>query len=191
MNDHWTYLPYHRPSSRAEFDAWLQERRATRPDPFIYAIVDSHGEAQGIIAYLNGSPKNGSIETGHVLFGPNLQHTKLATEAQCALAKHAFEDLGYKRLEWKCDSLNVHSKRAAERLGYSYEGLFRSHWIYKGRGRDTIWLAMVDYDWPVIKRGFETWLAPENFDKHSRQVRNLEACRKQAVTDMKANENAP
>ncbi|KDN36325.1 acetyltransferase [Tilletiaria anomala UBC 951] len=180
-------MPYSRPSNRAEFDTWLQDRSASGPDPFFYAVIDSQGEAQGIISYLNIVAGNGTIEVGHVLFGSSLQRSKTATELQYLLAKHAFEDLCYRRLEWKCDSLNARSKRAAVRLGYCFEGIFRKHWVYKGRSRDTAWFAMVDSDWPVIKKGFETWLAPENFDQKGAQLRELEACRGNTVTGSKTN----
>ena len=114
-------------------------------------------------------PANGVIEVGHLQFSPRLQRTPAATEAIFLLMRHAFDDLGYRRFEWKCDSLNAPSRAAAERLGFQYEGTFRQAVVYKGRNRDTAWYAIVDGDWPTIRAGFEAWLSPGNFDGVGRQ----------------------
>jgi RimJ/RimL family protein N-acetyltransferase len=120
---------------------------------------------------------NRVVEVGNVLFTPALQATTAATEAMYLMARHAFEDLGYRRYEWKCNDLNAPSKRAAVRLGFTYEGLFRQHMVVKGRNRDTAWYSMLDGEWPAIKAGFERWLDPVNFDGEGRQRRTLEECR--------------
>lgn len=115
----------------------------------------------------------GTIEIGHIWFGPELQRTTAATEAIYLLARHAFDDLGYRRLEWKCDALNEPSRHAAERFGFRFEGVFRNHQIVKGRNRDTAWFAITDEDWPAIRAGFETWLVQDNFDAQGTQKRPL------------------
>ncbi|KAJ4580343.1 hypothetical protein HRR83_003291 [Exophiala dermatitidis] len=122
-------------------------------------------------------PNHRVVEVGNILFSPALQRTRAATEAMYLLARYVFEDLGYRRYEWKCDNLNLPSKRAAIRLGFTFEGVFRKHMVYKGRSRDTAWFAMVDEDWPVIKKAFEDWLRDENFDESGRQKRRLEDLR--------------
>jgi RimJ/RimL family protein N-acetyltransferase len=124
-------------------------------------------------------PAHGVIEIGHIWFAPAMQRTLQATEAIFVLARHAFDDLGYRRLEWKCDSLNGASRRAAERFGFVYEGVFRRHMVVKGRNRDTAWYAMTDGDWPLRRAAFEAWLAPDNFDQGGRQRRSLAALRAQ------------
>ena len=129
-------------------------------------------------SYLNIVPAIGSIEIGHIWFAPTLQKTRAATEAIYLLTRHAFEELGYRRLEWKCDALNEASMRAARRFGFTYEGTFRQHMIVKGRNRDTAWFALLDRDWPQHRAAFERWLAPENFDADGRQ--RVVACRAHA-----------
>jgi RimJ/RimL family protein N-acetyltransferase len=118
-------------------------------------------------------PQHGVIEIGHIWFAPALQRTRAATEAIYLLARHAFDDLGYRRLEWKCDSLNAPSRRAADRFGFTYEGIFRQHMITKGRNRDTAWYSIIDSEWPSRREAFEAWLAPGNFDEEGRQRRSL------------------
>jgi RimJ/RimL family protein N-acetyltransferase len=118
-------------------------------------------------------PEHGVIEIGHIWFAPALQHTRRATEAIYLMARHAFDDLGYRRLEWKCDSLNEPSRRAAERFGFVYEGVFRQHMVVKGRNRDTAWFSIVDGEWPTVRAAFEAWLARENFDAEGRQRKSL------------------
>ena len=119
------------------------------------------------------TPEFGVIEIGNIWFGPTLQRTAAATEAIYLLARHAFDDLGYRRLEWKCDALNAASRRAAERFGFTFEGVFRKHMIVKGRNRDTAWYSITDQEWPAIRAGDEAWLAEDNFDGAGRQRRSL------------------
>jgi RimJ/RimL family protein N-acetyltransferase len=118
-------------------------------------------------------PEFGVIEIGHIWFGVPLQRSTAATETIYLLARHAFDDLGYRRLEWKCNSLNARSRRAAERFGFMFEGVFRQHQVVKGRNRDTAWYAMTDGDWPAVRTGFESWLRPANFDADGCQIRSL------------------
>ena len=141
-----------------------------------FAIVDlASGAASGMASYLNIVPANGCIEIGHIWFAPPLQKTRAATEAIFLMIRHAFEDLAYRRVEWKCNSLNEASKRAARRFGFTYEGTFRQHMVIKGRNRDTAWFAMLDHEWPAIRAAFERWLDPDNFDAAGRQRKSLAA----------------
>ena len=173
----WSYMPYGPFTDERAFNAWIAERAALE-DPFAYAIVDGEsGRALGIFTLMEIRPAMRVIEVGHVLYTPALQRTPLATEAQYTLARYAFETLGYRRYEWKCNALNAPSRSAAERYGFSYEGLFRQHVIVKGRNRDTAWYAMLDQDWPKIRTGFERWLEPGNFDADGNQKRSLQALR--------------
>ncbi len=165
----WRYLAYGPFADQGAFERWLAER-ARSSDPLFFAIVDqASGRAAGMASYLNIVPANGSIEIGHIWFAPQLQKTRAATEAIFLLARQAFDDLGYRRLEWKCDALNAASRRAARRFGFTYEGTFRQHMIVKGRNRDTAWFALLDRDWPAVRAAFERWLAPANFDAGGRQ----------------------
>lgn len=125
------------------------------------------------MSYLRITPEFGVIEIGHIWFAPQLQRTTAATEAIYLLARHAFDDLGYRRVEWKCNALNAASRRAAERFGFAFEGVFRKHQIVKGRNRDTAWYAIIDDEWPIIRAGFQAWLSPENFDSDGWQIRSL------------------
>ena len=171
----WTYLAYGPFPDQGAFARWLEERSRSS-DPLFFAIVDQgSGEAAGMASYLNIVPANGCIEIGHIWFAPALQKTRAATEAIFLLARHAFDDLGYRRLEWKCDALNAASRRAAGRFGFAYEGTFRQHMIVKGRNRDTAWFALLDHEWPAVRAAFERWLAPENFDAEGRQRTSLSA----------------
>jgi RimJ/RimL family protein N-acetyltransferase len=131
------------------------------------------GRAAGWASYMRIKPGHGVIEVGNVLFSPSLQRTAAATEAMYLMASHVFDHLGYRRYEWKCNALNLASRRAAERLGFTFEGIFRQHMVVKGQSRDTAWFAMLDHDWPARKQAFETWLAPENFDREGRQITPL------------------
>jgi RimJ/RimL family protein N-acetyltransferase len=169
----WKHLAYGPFKDQEEFTTWLRDRAAT-DDPLFYALVDREiGEARGMASYLRMEPQHGVIEIGHIWFAPALQRTRQATEAIFVLARHAFDDLGYRRLEWKCDSLNGPSRRAADRFGFTFEGIFRQHMITKGRNRDTAWYSMTDGEWPSRRAAFEKWLAPQNFDEHGRQRRSL------------------
>jgi RimJ/RimL family protein N-acetyltransferase len=171
----WTYIAADGPfATAAEFVPCI-ERRATADDPYAYAIIDPSERAVGYVTLLRIVPEMRVIEVGHVLYSPALQHTPLGTETQYLLARYIFETLGYRRYEWKCDALNVPSRRAALRYGFVYEGTFRQNIIAKGRNRDNAWFSMLDSEWPVRKRNFELWLAPENFDSEGRQKISLAA----------------
>jgi RimJ/RimL family protein N-acetyltransferase len=173
--DLWTYMAYGPFADRAAFEAWAEDR-ARSTDPLFFAIVDgASGQASGMASYLNVVPANGTIEIGHIWFSPALQKTRAATEAIFLMIRHAFEDLGYRRVEWKCDALNEASKRAARRFSFTYEGTFRQHMVVKGHNRDTAWFAMLDHEWPRVKEAFERWLSPENFDPSGRQRTSLSA----------------
>ncbi len=169
----WDYLAYGPFESRRAFTEWLKERAAS-DDPLFYAVVDrASSHAQGMASFMRIAPEHGVIEIGHIWFAPVLQRTRQATEAIYLLARHTFDDLGYRRLEWKCDSLNLPSRRAAERFGFVFEGVFRQHMVIKGRNRDTAWFSMLASEWPPIRAAFEAWLSPENFDEEGRQRRSL------------------
>ncbi|MEZ4615078.1 MAG: GNAT family protein [Caldilineaceae bacterium] len=164
----WTYLGYGPFAGYGDYKAWVESVEQST-DPLFYAIVEkSTGQASGVAAYLRIDRNNGVIEVGHIVYAPRLRRTPAATEAMFLLMDHAF-DLGYRRYEWKCDALNGPSRAAAQRLGFSYEGLFRQAVIYKGRNRDTAWYAMTDQDWPAIKGAFNHWLEPSNFDERGEQ----------------------
>ncbi|MGP0170303.1 GNAT family N-acetyltransferase [Pseudomonas sp. NCHU5208] len=173
----WDYLPYGPFGERAAFDTWLAGNAEHR-DPLFYAVVDqaSH-RALGLFSYLNIAAQDGCIEIGHVAFGAAMQRTAGATEAVYLLARHAFDDLGYRRLEWKCNAANRRSVRAAERFGFSHEGLFRQHRVIKGKNRDTAWFSIIDGEWSRCREAFQRWLAPENFNDRGQQKQALEALR--------------
>jgi RimJ/RimL family protein N-acetyltransferase len=164
----WSYMGYGPFAEEAAFSAWLAQRTALA-DPFSYAILDTAGRAVGIAALMEIRPAMRVVEVGHIVYTPALQRTALATEAQYLLARYAFETLGYRRYEWKCNALNAASRRAALRYGFAFEGVFRQHLIVKGRNRDTAWFAMLDGDWPARRQTLERWLKPENFDAEGRQ----------------------
>jgi RimJ/RimL family protein N-acetyltransferase len=148
-------------------------------DPLFFTLVGLPGEQPlGMASYMRIEPEHGSIEIGNIWFGTSLQRTTAATEAIYLLARHAFDQLGYRRLEWKCNALNAPSRRAAERFGFAFEGVFRKHLVVKGRNRDTAWYSIVDDEWPAIRTGFEAWLASGNFDEMGRQKRSLEELRR-------------
>ena len=169
----WTYMPSYGPfPNAAAFSAWAATR-AEFDDPYSYAIIDAAGRAIGVFALMAIRPEHRVIEVGHVVYSPTLQRTPLATEAQYLLARYAFETLGYRRYEWKCDALNAASNRAAKRYGFTFEGIFRQHMIGKGRSRDTAWYAMLDTEWSARKANFERWLAPDNFTAEGRQIQSL------------------
>jgi RimJ/RimL family protein N-acetyltransferase len=171
----WTYLPYGPFPDTAAFESWLSER-ARSEDPLFFAVVEEEsGRASGMASYLNIVPAMGCIEIGHIWFAPPLQRTRAATEAIFLMMRHVFDDLGYRRLEWKCNALNEPSMRAARRFGFTYEGTFRQHMVVKGRNRDTAWFALLDREWPTIRAAFERWLAPDNFDPAGRQRISLSA----------------
>jgi RimJ/RimL family protein N-acetyltransferase len=176
----WDFLPYG-PFAGADAFGEHLDRQAAGDDPLFYAVVDAaSGRAAGVVSFLRIEPAHGCIEIGHIWFGAPLQRTAAATATIHLLARHAFDDLGYRRLEWKCDAANARSRRAAERFGFTFEGIFRQHMIVKGRNRDTAWYSILDREWPAVSAGFEAWLAPENFDADGRQQRALAQLRDQA-----------
>ena len=170
----WTYLPQGPFESYGEFHIWLSDM-AKLDDPFFFTIIDAESQTSvGIASYLRITPPAGSIEVGHIHYSPLLQRTPAATEAMYLMMKRAFE-LGYRRYEWKCDALNAPSRAAAQRLGLSYEGIFRQATVYKQRNRDTSWYATIDQEWPDLKQAFEQWLDPDNFDNDGNQKTRLSA----------------
>jgi RimJ/RimL family protein N-acetyltransferase len=171
----WTYLAYGPFADQGAFERWLAERSRST-DPLFFAIIEqASGKASGMASYLNIVPANGCIEIGHIWFAPSLQKTRAATEAIFLMMRHVFDDLGYRRLEWKCSALNEASMRAARRFGFTYEGTFRQHMVVKGCNRDTAWFSLLDREWPAVRAAFERWLAPENFDAAGRQRMSLAA----------------
>lgn len=169
----WTYLPNGPYNDPADFRAWVNEA-IQKDDPLMHAIVVD-GCALGHASYLRISPASASIEVGFINLSPALQRTRAATEFQFLMMRRTFDELGYRRYEWKCDALNAPSRKAAERLGFTYEGTFRQATHYKGRNRDTAWFSIIDSEWPGLKHRFERWLAPENFDDTGTQKRGLSA----------------
>jgi RimJ/RimL family protein N-acetyltransferase len=169
----WTYQRDEQPKDRDAFQAWLAANVASQ-DPMFHAVVDREsGKAVGLASFMRMDPANGVIEVGHIHYAPIMRRTRAGTEAMFLMMQRAFGELGYRRYEWKCDSLNAPSRRAAERYGFTFEGIFRQALIYKKRNRDTAWFAIIDRDWPAIKRAFEQWLDPANFDASGRQKRQL------------------
>ncbi|KAJ5439937.1 uncharacterized protein N7458_010935 [Penicillium daleae] len=169
----WTYIPKGPFNDKASF-AELITTYSNSKDPFFYAIINKTTQKPiGIFSLLRIDLTNRVIEIGFIVFSPLLQRTTAATEAVYLLAKTVFEDLGYRRFEWKCDNLNAPSKRAAVRFGFTPEGVFRQHLIVKGRNRDTAWFSILDSEWPVVKGAFEKWLDPGNFDADEKQVQSL------------------
>lgn len=167
----WLYLPYGPFPDEAAFTAWVRANSASI-DPLFFAVAPAGGEPAGQAAYMRCDAPNGVIEIGHIWFGASLQRTPAATEAIYLLARHVFDDLGYRRLEWKCHARNQRSRRAAERFGFTYEGTFRNAVVSRDRNRDTAWYAIIDSEWPVVRAAFERWLDPANFDE-GRQRRSL------------------
>jgi RimJ/RimL family protein N-acetyltransferase len=173
-NRNWTYMTYGPFESWDAYRDWVSASAATS-DPLFFAIVDKGSKrAVGVASYLRIDPRHGSIEVGHLMFSPLLQGKPAATEAMFLMMQRAFE-LGYRRYEWKCNALNEPSRRAAQRLGLSYEGLFRQAAVVKGRNRDTAWYAAIDQEWPALKAAFQKWLEPSNFDEGGRQKTSLSA----------------
>ena len=163
------------PTSESDMASWATFA-AARDDPLMFAVVDRDtGLCGGYQALMRIVPEHGVIEIGSIMWGPGIARTRKATEAVYLFACHVFDDLGYRRLEWKCNALNAPSRRAAERFGFAYEGTFRQHMIVKGESRDTAWFAMLDGDWPRLRAEYERWLAPENFDADGMQRTRLDA----------------
>lgn len=168
----WDFLPYGPFASASAYHRWVRETAAGE-DPMFYAIRNLEtGHWEGVASYLRIAPEAGSIEIGHINFSPALQRTRAATEAIFLMMGWAFE-AGYRRFEWKCDARNLPSRRAAQRLGLSYEGVFRQAGVVKGRNRDTAWFAAIDSEWPALKEAFLAWLAPSNFETGGQQRERL------------------
>jgi RimJ/RimL family protein N-acetyltransferase len=170
----WSYLPYGPFDSLAAFEAWMADTCFDN-DPFFYAIVDvATGRAAGMVSFMRIKPEHGSIEVGHVHYAPAIQRGRVTTEAMYLMMRWAFA-AGYRRYEWKCHTLNQPSRAAAQRLGFSFEGVFRDHLIHRARARDTAWYACIAAEWPVLKAAFETWLDDSNFDADGNQKESLSA----------------
>jgi RimJ/RimL family protein N-acetyltransferase len=173
---YWTYLPYGPFPSAEAYADWVRNAQA-RDDLVFYAIVDvASALPVGAASYLRIAPDVGSIEVGHLSYSPALQRTAMATEAMYLMMRRAFDELGYRRYEWKCDSLNAPSRAAALRLGFRYEGLFRDAVVYKGRSRDNAWFSIVADEWPALRTAFERWLDPANFEGDGSQRTRLSDC---------------
>ncbi len=174
---HWTYLFDEKPAALEAYTTWVQKSASTQ-DPMFHAIIDlATGKAAGVAAYMRIDRNHGVIEVGHINFAPCLQRTRQATEAIYLMMSRAFDELGYRRFEWKCDDLNAPSRAAAKRFGFTYEGTFRKAIVYKARSRDTAWYSIVDSEWPAVKAAFEAWLDPSNFDAEGLQRERLQAAR--------------
>jgi len=169
----WTYLPYGPWASPEDLGVWMRSVEGSE-DPLFFAIIDpATHRASGWASYLRINPEMGSIEVGHVAYSPALQRTPAGTEAMYLMMRRAFDELGYRRYEWKCNSLNAPSWNAAERLGFRYEGTFRQAWVQKGRNRDQAWFSIIDREWPAVRSALEGWLDPSNFDTAGEQRRQL------------------
>lgn len=173
----WTYMFAEPFADEAAYLAYASKMENGR-DPMHFAVINlNSGRAVGSLALMRIDATNGALEIGHVAFSPLLKQTRMATEAHYLLMRYAFEQLGYRRYEWKCDSCNHPSRKAAQRLGFQFEGTFRQAVVYKGRSRDTCWFSIIDGEWPQVKQGFERWLAAENFSAEGTQREKLEALR--------------
>lgn len=168
----WDYLPYGPFSSAAAYHRWAKDH-ATGTDPLFYVLRNrATGHCGGVASYLRITPASGSIEVGHINLAPEIAGSRASTEAMYLMMDWAFRN-GYRRYEWKCDALNMPSRKAAQRLGFSYEGIFRQATVYKQRNRDTAWFAVIDKDWPALKEAYRAWLSPANFDAAGRQKESL------------------
>ncbi|MFD2307411.1 GNAT family N-acetyltransferase [Enterococcus termitis] len=171
--ENWTYIPLNRFEDKSVFADYLQTISQSL-DPVHYAIIDkSNGKALGTLALMRIDQEQGSAEVGFVIYADELKRTRIATEAQYLAACYIFDELGYRRYEWKCDALNEPSRKAALRLGFVFEGVFRQAVVYKERNRDTAWFSIIDSEWPKVKQRIETWLAPENFTEEGKQKSSL------------------
>ncbi len=168
----WTYRYEEPPGSMGELAALLARAEAAA-DAVTYAIVDPEQGPRGLATLMRCDPRAGVVEVGSIIYAASLQRTRAATEAMVLLARHVFETLGYRRYEWKCDSLNQPSRVAAHRLGFTYEGTFRQAAVYKGRNRDTAWFSITDAEWPTLRAAYDVWLDPDNFDEHLIQRTSL------------------
>jgi RimJ/RimL family protein N-acetyltransferase len=171
----WTYLPYGPFTNLEDYGGWIA-KSCLADDPLFHAIVDARdGRAAGVASLMRIDPANGVIEVGHINYAPRLQRTAAATEAMFLLMGRVFDELGYRRYEWKCDALNGPSRAAALRLGFVFEGIFRQAIVYRQRNRDTAWYSITDKEWPTLKAAFQRWLEPANFDAAGRQRESLSA----------------
>lgn len=168
------WLPEFAPEKREDFQPWLDKAEASA-DPLYFAVIDkASGKVAGRQTLMRIEPAHGVIEIGHIYWGPLVARKPAATEAQFLFAQYAFDDLGYRRYEWKCNNNNAPSKRAAERFGFKFEGIFRQNLVVKGENRDTAWYSIIDKEWPDLKKAYEAWLDPSNFDDQGQQKRRLE-----------------
>jgi RimJ/RimL family protein N-acetyltransferase len=172
-DDVWTWLGDGPFANEADLRQALEQKQSAPAAVFLAVIPTSTGQAVGYASYMRMEPAHGVVEVGNILFSPGLQRTAAATEAMYLMARHIFEDLGYRRYEWKCNARNEPSRRAALRFGFSFEGIFRQHMVVKDLSRDTAWFSMLDHEWPARKRAFEAWLNPTNFDAEGRQRQSL------------------
>lgn len=171
--DRFRYLTENPPTDADSFRQWL-ERAAASEDPLFFAVIDQTTKrAEGRQALMRIDTANGVVEVGRILWGPAIARTRVSTEALYLFARYVFDDLGYRRFEWKCDNRNEPSKRAAVRFGFTFEGVFRCHMVAKGQNRDTAWFAMIDADWRPIQAAYLAWLASSNFDEEGRQKSKL------------------
>lgn len=169
-----TWLFETAPAARAEFEPWL-EKAAASNDPLFFAVIDkASGKVAGRQALMRIDPVHGVIEIGSIYWGPLVSRKPAATEAQFLFMQYVFDGLGYRRYEWKCHNDNTPSKRAAERFGFQFEGVFRQHMVAKGKNRDTAWFSIIDSEWPALKKAYQAWLAPENFAEDGQQIKRLE-----------------
>lgn len=168
----WDYMPYGPFASASAYHRWARQRESGE-DPRFFVLCDgATGRPGGIASYLRITPEAGSIEVGHICIAPCLQRSLAGTEAMVLMMDWAFR-AGYRRYEWKCNALNLASRRAAQRLGFSFEGVFRNHMVVKGRNRDSAWFSVIDSEWPALAEAFRVWLAPGNFDAAGRQRERL------------------
>jgi len=170
----WTWLPEGPFATEPELKAMVEKKQNAPGFVFLAIVPHATGQATGWASLMRPDPANGVIEVGFILYSPALKRTREATEAMYLMARHAFDDLGYRRYEWKCNALNEPSRKAAARLGFTFEGIFRQHMVVKGQNRDSAWFSMLDSEWPSRKQAFEAWLAPGNFDEAGRQKRSLD-----------------
>ncbi len=172
-----TWLFEFPPVTRAEFEPWL-EKVSKSEDPLFYAVIDkASGKVAGRQTLMRIDPVHGVIEIGNIYWGPLISRKPAATEAQFLFMQYIFDELGYRRYEWKCNNDNAPSKRAAERFGFTFEGIFRQHMVAKGKNRDTAWYSILDSEWPALKKAYQAWLAPENFDRDGQQIKRFEEFR--------------
>ncbi|MCK7614177.1 GNAT family N-acetyltransferase [Roseibium sediminicola] len=170
------WLPEYPPVSEAEFQTWMREKAASE-DPLFFAVIDkATGKVAGRQTLMRINAANGAIEIGNIYWGPLISRTRAATEALYLFMRYVFDDLGYRRFEWKCNNDNAPSKQAALRFGFQEEGVFRQHLVVKGRNRDTAWFSVLDKEWPALKAGYDAWLSPDNFTADGSQKRRLSEC---------------